>query len=230
MVDFSFIVSLYVSDLPNVNNSTKRTFGPACLDFLITNAICSSRPASRPSVAVPSVRLSGFRGLPQDVVVPSRFRRRESVEKISRYMLGQKKSVCESSYEYRTAKSCNSTVPYLTVRLLYWKNRTSTVRPAYVLPDPSLPAGPGSSHLSSPEPAAECVQFLAPGWAASPHHANSRQIDGSDAPAWRFRSSPPSEAHFCKRYEYRTACITSATFLPCTVFTLQSLGLKAVTG
>ena len=51
-----------------------------------------------------------------------------------------------------------------TVRLLYWKNRTSTVRPAYALPDPSLiPAGPGSSHLSSPEPAAECVQrFLAP--------------------------------------------------------------------
>ena len=27
-------------------------------------------------------RLSGFRGLPQDVAVPSRFRRRESVEKI----------------------------------------------------------------------------------------------------------------------------------------------------
>ena len=34
------------------------------------------------SVAVLSVSLSGFRGLPQDVAVPSRFRRRESVGKI----------------------------------------------------------------------------------------------------------------------------------------------------
>ena len=40
-----------------------------------------TRP-SRPSVACSAAVLSRFRGLPQDVAVPSRFRRRESVEKI----------------------------------------------------------------------------------------------------------------------------------------------------
>ena len=49
-------------------------------DSQITNAICSY--TSFASVCGCSVRQSRFRGLPQDVAVPSRFRRRESVEKI----------------------------------------------------------------------------------------------------------------------------------------------------
>ena len=59
----------------------RRTDAGQTLSHTVTNAFVP-RLASRPSVACSAAVLSGFRGLPQDVAVPSRFRRRESVEKI----------------------------------------------------------------------------------------------------------------------------------------------------
>ena len=66
MVDFSFIVSLYVSDLLNVTTSTSTHHKFFCIGFCLAFSVCQSP----------------FRGLPQDMAVPSRCLRRDFPKKV----------------------------------------------------------------------------------------------------------------------------------------------------
>ena len=73
--DMTYSVDLPAARFPTLHS----VFLPDCR--VITNVICSYTSFASAPVPWPAV-LSRFRGLPQDVAVPSRFRRRESVEKI----------------------------------------------------------------------------------------------------------------------------------------------------